>query len=45
VDGIEVDVEGWFDGQRFVPPFNLTFEDEKFLAAGHGWRLHAPAQR
>ena len=38
VDGTEVSVEGWFDGTRFVPPFNSTIEDKKFLAGDLGPR-------
>lgn len=43
VKGVEVDVEGWFDGQQFVRPFNLTFEDKKFLAGSRGPRTGCEA--
>ena len=29
--GIEVSTEGWFNGSQFVPPFNHTFEEKRFL--------------
>ena len=36
VEGTEVSLEGWFDGTRFVYPFNSTIEDKKFLAGDLG---------
>jgi len=36
VKGTEVSLEGWFDGTRFVYPFNSTVEDKKFLAGDLG---------
>jgi phosphoribosylamine-glycine ligase len=36
VSGIEVSTEGWFNGERFVPPFNHTFEEKRFLAGNLG---------
>jgi len=36
LDGIEVSTEGWFNGTQFVPPFNHTFEEKRFLAGGLG---------
>jgi phosphoribosylamine--glycine ligase len=38
VEGIEISTEGWFDGQRFVPPFNSTLEEKHFLTGDHGPR-------
>ena len=34
--GIEVSTEGWFNGTKFVAPFNHTFEEKRFLAGGLG---------
>ena len=36
--GEEISVEGWFDGQRFVFPFNATIEEKKFMAGDVGPR-------
>lgn len=36
VAGIEVSTEGWFNGRRFLTPFNHTFEEKRFLAGGLG---------
>jgi phosphoribosylamine--glycine ligase len=36
VSGIEVSTEGWFNGRRFLRPFNHTFEEKRFLAGGLG---------
>lgn len=36
VSGIEVSTEGWFNGTRFLQPFNHTFEEKRFLAGGLG---------
>ena len=41
--GTEVSCEGWFDGRRFVPPFNSTFEDKKFLTGDLGGRAGCAA--
>ena len=43
VDGVEVSTNGWFDGQRFVPPFDGTFEDKKLLAGDLGPRTGCEA--
>lgn len=34
VEGTEVSCNGWFDGQQFVRPFDITFESKHFLT-GH----------
>lgn len=34
----EISCEGWFDGQKFVPPFNATIETKKFMAGDRGVR-------
>jgi phosphoribosylamine-glycine ligase len=39
VDGTEVSCEGWFDGEKWVPPFNATFEDKHFLTGNLGPRV------
>ena len=36
VDGIEISTEGWFDGDRWVLPFNSTVEDKKFMPGNYG---------
>lgn len=36
LNGIEVSTEGWFNGSRFLTPFNHTFEEKRFLAGGLG---------
>ena len=36
--GTEVSLNGWFDGEKFVPPFDITLEDKHFLAGGRGPR-------
>jgi len=36
LSGIEVSTEGWFNGDKFVEPFNHTFEEKRFLAGGFG---------
>lgn len=43
VEGTEVSCEGWFDGRRFVPPFNATIEDKKFLTGNVGPRTGCEA--
>jgi phosphoribosylamine-glycine ligase len=35
-DGIEISTEGWFDGDRWVLPFNSTIEDKKFMPGDYG---------
>lgn len=37
-EGSEISIEGWFDGQRFVFPFNATVEEKKFLTGNVGPR-------
>ena len=36
VDGIEVSTEGWFDGTRWVRPFNHTIEKKRFMEGDKG---------
>ena len=36
IEGTEISVEGWFDGERFLYPFNWTMEDKKLLADNLG---------
>lgn len=36
VDGVEISTEGWFDGERWVLPFNSTIEDKKFMSGDIG---------
>lgn len=36
LSGIEVSTEGWFNGTKFIEPFNHTFEEKRFLAGGLG---------
>lgn len=38
VDGDEISIEGWFDGQKFIEPFNVTVEEKKFQTGDHGPR-------
>lgn len=38
VDGTEVSCNGWFDGRRFVPPFDLTLEEKRFMPGNLGPR-------
>lgn len=38
VEGIEVSVNGWFNGQQFLEPFDITLEEKKFLAGDQGPR-------
>ncbi len=38
VEGTEVSCNGWFDGQRFVPPYDITFESKHFLTGRKGPR-------
>lgn len=37
-EGSEISVEGWFDGTRFVFPFNATIEEKKLMAGDKGPR-------
>ena len=37
-EGAEISIEGWFDGQRFVFPFNATIEEKKLMAGDKGPR-------
>lgn len=43
VTGTEISCEAWFDGQRFVPPYNCTFETKKFLTGDLGPRTGCEA--
>lgn len=36
--GTEVSTNGWFDGKRFVLPFDFTIEEKRFLAGNLGPR-------
>jgi phosphoribosylamine--glycine ligase len=36
IPGVEVSTEGWFNGMRFVRPFNHTFEEKRFLPGNLG---------
>lgn len=36
VEGAELSTEGWFDGDRWVLPFNSTVEDKKFMPGDIG---------
>ena len=36
VEGVDLSTEGWFDGTRFLRPFNHTIESKKFLAGNMG---------
>lgn len=36
VEGVEVSCEGWFNGTRFIEPFNITFEEKKFMPGNLG---------
>jgi phosphoribosylamine--glycine ligase len=38
VEGTEISLEGWFDGRKWVWPFNSTIEDKKFLTGDLGPR-------
>ncbi len=31
VKGVEISTEGWFDGTKWLEPFNHTFEEKRFL--------------
>lgn len=43
VDGLEIDCDGWFDGQRFVAPFCSTVEDKKAWTGDLGARAGCAA--
>lgn len=36
IKGLEISTEGWFNGERFVKPFNHTFERKRFLENDKG---------
>lgn len=36
IDGVEISTEGWFNGTRFILPFNHTFEEKRFLTGNLG---------
>ena len=36
IEGVEVSVEGWFNGTQFLYPFNVTWEDKRLLADNLG---------
>lgn len=36
IDGCEISTEGWFDGTKFLRPFNHTLETKKFLDGDRG---------
>lgn len=36
--GVEVSCNGWFDGQSFVPPFDVTIEEKRLLSGDVGPR-------
>lgn len=36
VDGVEVSCEGWFNGRDWVRPFNITFEEKRFMDGDRG---------
>ena len=36
VEGVEISTEGWFDGTKFVPPFNHTLEEKRFMDRDKG---------
>jgi phosphoribosylamine-glycine ligase len=36
IPGIEISIEGWFNGDRFLYPFNWTMEDKKLLSGNLG---------
>ncbi len=38
IEGVEIDCEGFFDGTRWVPPFNVTLEDKQFMPGNRGPR-------
>ena len=38
IEGTEVSCNGWFDGTKFVPPFDVTLEEKKFMPGKLGPR-------
>lgn len=36
VEGVEVSCEGWFNGRNWITPFNITFEEKRFLSGNLG---------
>lgn len=36
IDGFEISTEGWFDGERFVKPFNHTLEKKRLMEGDKG---------
>lgn len=36
VKGFEISTEGWFNGERFILPFNHTFERKRFMEGDKG---------
>jgi phosphoribosylamine--glycine ligase len=36
VQGVEVSTEGWWNGRDFLSPFNMTFEEKRFLEGNLG---------
>lgn len=36
VEGVEISIEGWFNGVEFMYPFNVTMEDKPLLNEGKG---------
>src|SRR5262249_33138263 len=38
IEGTEVSCNGWFDGQKFVPPFDFTIEEKRFMPGKLGPR-------
>jgi len=36
VEGTEVSCEGWWNGRDWLDPFNITFEEKRFLERGRG---------
>jgi phosphoribosylamine--glycine ligase len=43
VDGHEISCQGWFDGARFVPPFDSTLEDKRLMPGDIGPRAGCQA--
>lgn len=38
IEGTEVSCNGWFDGEKFVQPFDITIEEKKFMPGKLGPR-------
>ena len=36
VEGVEISTEGWFNGEKWVLPFNHTFEKKRFMEGDNG---------